>query len=57
MDLDPNSAFVAAVTCASGYLMLVAGLRKGALERRRRLRVCPSCGRTIRERVCTACKA
>jgi hypothetical protein len=57
MEIDPTSAFVAAVTCATGYLMLVAGLRKGALEMRRRQRVCPSCGRTIRERVCTACKA
>jgi hypothetical protein len=57
VDLDPNSAFVAAITCASGYLMLVAGLRKGALEMRRRRRVCPSCGRTMRERVCAVCKS
>ena len=41
-----------AVTMAIGYVMVVAGLGKNALELRRRRRVCPSCGRQIEERVC-----
>jgi hypothetical protein len=57
MEIDPTSAFVAAVTIATGYLMLTAGMRKGALEFRRRRRICPSCGRTIRDRVCSTCTA
>ena len=41
-----------AVTMAIGYVMVVAGLGKNALELRRRRRVCPSCGRRIEARVC-----
>jgi hypothetical protein len=52
MHLDPNMALVAAVTCGIGYLMIVAGLSKSALELKRRRRVCPSCGRLIQARVC-----
>jgi len=37
-----------------GYLMVKAGLGKGALEPRRRTRVCPSCGRVITGRRCDA---
>ena len=37
----------------AGWLMMVAGLQKSALERRRRRRVCPSCGREIHARVCS----
>jgi hypothetical protein len=55
MHFDPNIALLASVTCGIGYLMTVAGLGKNALELRRRHRVCPSCGRTIRARVCQAC--
>jgi hypothetical protein len=55
MHVHTNIALVATVTCGIGYLMTVAGLGKGALERRRRQRVCPSCGRQIQARVCGAC--
>jgi len=55
MHLDPNIALVAALTCGIGYLMVVAGLRKKALELKRPHRVCPSCGRRIQARVCRAC--
>jgi NADH pyrophosphatase NudC (nudix superfamily) len=55
MELDPNIAMLAAITCAVGYLMTVAGLGKSMLELRRRARICPSCGRHIQARVCSAC--
>jgi hypothetical protein len=55
MHIDPNIALLASVTCGIGYLMTVAGLGKNVLELRRGHRVCPSCGRTIRARVCRAC--
>jgi hypothetical protein len=55
MHLDPNIAAFATVTCGIGYLMTVVGLGKGALELRRRTRVCPSCGRQIQTRVCSSC--
>jgi hypothetical protein len=37
-----------------GYLMVKAGLSKNALELRRRRRICPSCGREITGRRCSA---
>lgn len=52
MELDSNIAFFAAVTCGIGYLMILAGVHKSALEWRRRRRICPSCGRMIEARVC-----
>ena len=55
MHLDPNIALVAALTCGIGYLMIVAGLSKRALELKRRHRMCPSRGRQIQARVCRAC--
>lgn len=55
MELDPNIALLAAISCGVGYLMVLAGLHKSALELRRRQRICPSCGRQIRSRVCSAC--
>jgi hypothetical protein len=55
MQLDPNVALVAALSCGIGYLMIVDGLSKRALELKRRPRVCPSCGRQIQARVCRAC--
>lgn len=57
MRLDPNIASLAVVTTAIGYLMVVAGLHKSLLEWRQRHRVCPSCGREITARVCSACTA
>jgi hypothetical protein len=41
-------------TAGVGYLMVKAGLGKNALEQRRRRRICPSCGREIVGRRCTA---
>jgi ribosomal protein L37AE/L43A len=55
MELDPNTVMVAVVTTGVGYLMVVAGLHKSMLERRRSTRSCPSCGRTIHARVCSFC--
>jgi hypothetical protein len=57
MELDPNTVVIAAITCGVGYLMIVAGLNKSALELRRRQRICPSCGKHLRSRVCRACRA
>ena len=57
MRLDPNIALLAVVTCGIGYLMVLAGVRKSALEWKRRQRICPSCGRTIEARVCRACSS
>ena len=50
--LDSHSAVLLATTTGVGFLMLLSGLHKSALELRRRRRVCPSCGREIRGRVC-----
>jgi formate dehydrogenase maturation protein FdhE len=55
MHLDPHVAFAAMATLGAGWLMMKAGLAKSALEHRQRRRVCPSCGREIRARVCTTC--
>ena len=55
MHLDPHVAIAAVSTLAAAWLMITAGLEKSALERRRTKRVCPSCGREIQSRVCTAC--
>jgi hypothetical protein len=52
MELDPQIALLAALTTGVGYVMLLAGVHKSALEWRKRGRVCPSCGRTIEARVC-----
>ena len=40
------------LTTAIGFTMLFAGLRKNALEWRRRQRLCPSCGRLSRDCGC-----
>jgi formate dehydrogenase maturation protein FdhE len=55
MHLDPHVATAAIATLGAGWLMMKAGLAKSALELRQRRRVCPSCGREIRARVCTTC--
>jgi hypothetical protein len=57
MHVDPHIAFAAMATLGAGWLMVTAGLQKSALERRRRRRVCPSCGREIQARVCASCSA
>jgi len=55
MEFDPNITLLAVVTTAVGYLMVIAGLHKSLLERRRSGRMCPSCGRVIQTRVCSFC--
>ena len=55
MAFDPHIAFLGILTTGVGYLMIVAGLHKSLLERRRSGRLCPSCGRQIQERVCSFC--
>jgi hypothetical protein len=55
MTLDPHLAALLLSTSAAGLLMALAGVGKNGLEWRRRRRVCPSCGRELRGRVC-ACR-
>jgi hypothetical protein len=55
MTYDPHLLVLAAITLAVGWLMAVAGLQKTALERRKQRRICPSCGKTIRSRICADC--
>jgi NADH pyrophosphatase NudC (nudix superfamily) len=57
MELDIDIAALAVVTCCVGYLMVLAGVGKSALEWKRRQRICPSCGRAIQARVCSACRS
>jgi hypothetical protein len=57
MELDPNIALLAVLTCGVGYLMVVAGVHKGMLEWRRPARVCPGCGRALTSRVCNSCNS
>jgi hypothetical protein len=45
MALDPQLLPLLVLTTAVGLAMTIAGVRKNALEWRRRQRVCPSCGR------------
>jgi uncharacterized protein (TIGR03382 family) len=53
MILDPQLATLVVLTTGVGGLMLLAGLGKSALARRRR--TCPRCGRAITSR-CYACR-
>jgi hypothetical protein len=55
MTLAPHLATLALATLAIGWLMTMAGLQKNALELRKRRRTCPSCGRRIDSRTCSAC--
>ena len=55
MTFDPHVITLAAVSLGAGWLMMKAGLAKSALELRQRRRVCPSCGRQIEARTCSAC--
>ena len=55
MELDLNIVVLAVLTSIVGYLMALAGVQKSALEWKRRRRICPSCGRLITARVCSAC--
>jgi NADH pyrophosphatase NudC (nudix superfamily) len=55
MTIHMNIAILLMVTLLAGWLMAIAGVQKSALEWRRRRRICPSCGREIRARICTTC--
>jgi len=55
MTFDPHLLTIVVATVAAGWLMTMAGIQKSALEHRRRRRICPSCGREIRSRVCGSC--
>ena len=55
MTFDPHTAVLAVTTLGVGWLMATAGLQKSALEWRQRRRICPSCGRQMRTRLCSNC--
>lgn len=52
MSFELHILILGLLTFGAGYLMIVAGLQKSALEWRRRQRRCPACGRAIESRVC-----
>jgi NADH pyrophosphatase NudC (nudix superfamily) len=52
MSLDPNVLALLVITTAIGFLMVVSGIHKNALEWRNRSRFCPACGRKIERRTC-----
>jgi hypothetical protein len=55
MHFDPHVAIALVTTLGAGWLMLVAGFQKSALEKRGPRPICPSCGREIQARVCSSC--
>jgi formate dehydrogenase maturation protein FdhE len=55
MTMNLHIAMLVILTLAIGWMMMTVGLQKSALERRRRRRVCPSCGHEIHARICTTC--
>jgi len=55
MTTNLHIVLIAILTIGIGWMMMTAGVQKSALEWRRRRRICPSCGREIRARVCDAC--
>jgi formate dehydrogenase maturation protein FdhE len=55
MHLDPQVLIAAVTTLFAGWMMMAAGVEKNALERKRRRRTCPSCGRHIAATVCANC--
>jgi NADH pyrophosphatase NudC (nudix superfamily) len=54
-EITPQLAGLFAATTGVGFLMMTLGVQKSMLEWRARRRSCPSCGRHIEKRVCTAC--
>ncbi len=51
--LNPQLVVLLASSTGVGFLMLVSGVQKSALEWKRRRRLCPSCGRQLERRVCS----
>ena len=54
MNAATSQLVLLASTSAIGYLMIMSGVVKNALEWKRRRRICPSCGREIHGRVCNS---
>jgi len=57
MTIDLHIVTIAILTIGIGWMMMMAGVQKSALEWRRQRRICPSCGREIHARVCTTCSS
>jgi len=55
MTVHLHIVMIAILTVGIGWVMMMAGVQKSALEWRRQRRICPSCGREIHARVCTTC--
>jgi len=55
MTVHLHIVMIAILTVGIGWVMMMAGVQKSALEWRRQRRICPSCGREISARVCTTC--
>ena len=55
MHVDFHFVLLGLLTLAVGYVMAYAGVQKSTLEWRGRRRICPSCGRELRTRVCRVC--
>ena len=52
MTTDPQIVALRGPRMAIGWTMTFSGLKKHALELKRRERTCPSCGRSINGAVC-----
>jgi hypothetical protein len=53
--MTPDLVTTFVTTTGIGFLMMVSGVQKHALEWKRRRRSCPSCGRPIYGRSCSGC--
>ena len=54
MNTASSQLVLLASSMGVGYLMIVSGVLKNALEWKRRRRICPSCGREIHGRTCNS---
>ena len=52
MNPDPQLVTFTTLAMAIGFTMFYSGIKKNALELKRRRRICPSCGRNITGTVC-----
>jgi hypothetical protein len=53
--MTPELVSLFAATTGVGFLMMTMGIKKSMLEWRAQRRNCPSCGRRIERRICSAC--
>jgi hypothetical protein len=51
-NLDPNVLAALLTSTGAALMMVLAGVRKNALDWRLQPRRCPACGREIRKRTC-----